>query len=420
VFCSFVRAIKKQSYHLVCILTLLVTTSVLSAETRIKLSDLAPGTEVTSIVANGDFENGDIGWTVVTTNVHAGPAPANVSVPSSTESALALAYIDNDGTLGQYRRTITLQGDTEYVLSAYMWELGDDNHHVSVVVVDLGDAGNGTPNGIWEGQLTLYPGTEEGRKGYFVYDAFTTPPGEQTVTLRLFYTGLTETDDNWPSFPVGAMWDNVAITKAAEFSQPLPYDPCSGDSLAGDLDDDEDVDFNDLRIFAGDWSCQDCESISDLDNNGKVDFADYSRLAANFNISRTPVHGTLHGKIMCGYQGWFNCPDDGAARGWVHWGKSGGFEPGKCSVDMWPDMREYPDGFSARRRRYGPCIQLLYRENSAQTLFVDEGLRHRRGLSPAVCHRDQSGVGLPKPQRPRHASLPQGRRPVRACVGDDV
>jgi hypothetical protein len=48
---------------------------------------------------------------------------------------------------------------------------------------------------------------------------------------------------------------------------------------------------------------------------------------------------TLTGKIMCGYQGWFNCPGDGTPRGWVHWGR-GGFAPTNCTVDMWPDMNE--------------------------------------------------------------------------------
>ena len=53
---------------------------------------------------------------------------------------------------------------------------------------------------------------------------------------------------------------------------------------------------------------------------------------------------TLNGKVMCGYQGWFTSPGDGADRGWFHWGKGGRFEPGSCTIDLWPDMTEYdPD-----------------------------------------------------------------------------
>jgi len=50
---------------------------------------------------------------------------------------------------------------------------------------------------------------------------------------------------------------------------------------------------------------------------------------------------TLNGKVMCGYQGWFTCPGDGAGRGWFHWGKGRSFEPGRCTIDLWPDMTEY-------------------------------------------------------------------------------
>jgi hypothetical protein len=50
---------------------------------------------------------------------------------------------------------------------------------------------------------------------------------------------------------------------------------------------------------------------------------------------------TLVGKIMCGYQGWFNCEGDGAGRGWVHWTKrGGGLKPGNAKVDLWPDVSE--------------------------------------------------------------------------------
>jgi hypothetical protein len=51
---------------------------------------------------------------------------------------------------------------------------------------------------------------------------------------------------------------------------------------------------------------------------------------------------TLKGKVMTGYQGWFNCPGDGAGLGWTHWARQGSklLAPGNVTVDLWPDMSE--------------------------------------------------------------------------------
>jgi hypothetical protein len=49
--------------------------------------------------------------------------------------------------------------------------------------------------------------------------------------------------------------------------------------------------------------------------------------------------------VMAGYQGWFNAEGDGAGRGWYHYQKDGRFEPGYCTIDMWPEMTEYPDRY---------------------------------------------------------------------------
>lgn len=75
----------------------------------------------------------------------------------------------------------------------------------------------------------------------------------------------------------------------------------------------------------------------------KIDFV---RFAPSTRIPEWPVLNTpavdnssLDGKVMFGYQGWFNHPDDGAGLGWVHWGSL--YEPIRLSVDMFPDMREY-------------------------------------------------------------------------------
>jgi hypothetical protein len=49
---------------------------------------------------------------------------------------------------------------------------------------------------------------------------------------------------------------------------------------------------------------------------------------------------TLHGKVMCGYQGWHAAEGDGCGRGWHHWRGRNGFKPGSTNVDLWPDVSE--------------------------------------------------------------------------------
>lgn len=54
-----------------------------------------------------------------------------------------------------------------------------------------------------------------------------------------------------------------------------------------------------------------------------------------------PMSRELTGKTICGYQGWFNAVGDGMDLGWRHYsGKGGKFEPGQCTIDLWPDVSE--------------------------------------------------------------------------------
>ncbi len=45
---------------------------------------------------------------------------------------------------------------------------------------------------------------------------------------------------------------------------------------------------------------------------------------------------TLTGKVLAGYQGWFNTPNDATDEGYVHWGV-----PGDWSIEQWPDVNDY-------------------------------------------------------------------------------
>src|ERR1700691_5260572 len=46
---------------------------------------------------------------------------------------------------------------------------------------------------------------------------------------------------------------------------------------------------------------------------------------------------TLNGKLIMGYQGWFNCPGDGTKVGWWHW-----FTGPDPTVDFLPNAADYP------------------------------------------------------------------------------
>lgn len=75
----------------------------------------------------------------------------------------------------------------------------------------------------------------------------------------------------------------------------------------------------------------------------KIDFIRFAPIQGEPSWPELAVpvvdNSSLDGKVMFGYQGWFNHPDDNASLGWVHWGNY--YEPISSNVDMYPDMREY-------------------------------------------------------------------------------
>jgi hypothetical protein len=68
----------------------------------------------------------------------------------------------------------------------------------------------------------------------------------------------------------------------------------------------------------------------------------YSILASRKNIfSKAENPKELIGRVMCGYQGWFRADGDGEGLGFHHYQRRGKFEPGFCSIDLWPDLKEF-------------------------------------------------------------------------------
>ncbi len=114
------------------------------------------------------------------------------------------------------------------------------------------------------------------------------------------------------------------------------------------------------------------------------------------------VHGvdttTLTGKVMCGYQGWFNCDGDGANRGWVHWVKSKGIpSPANIKVDLWPDVSELgPDERfeTAFHHADGSSAQVFSSFKQATVVRHFQWMREY-GIDGAFVQRFAAGVHSP-------------------------
>ncbi len=66
--------------------------------------------------------------------------------------------------------------------------------------------------------------------------------------------------------------------------------------------------------------------------------------ASGQEVKATPNRvdaSTLHGKTLCGYQGWFRCPGDETRSGWLHWSRSVQISPDSITFEMWPDLSEF-------------------------------------------------------------------------------
>ena len=187
------------------------------AQTRLKLSSITPGSEQTRLVYNGDFEfqtlgaGGRIlptGWSSQGDMILA----VGVNTNAVNRGWVASGRVDNSAPVSQCQRMIVLEPATQYVLSAYMWNMGDATNHVATVV-DLNDA-------FGEPQMILSAADSEADHGYFVYRSFNTATTGTNVVLRCFYDGFSGTGAAPAYFPVGAQWDNISITRASEFAPP--------------------------------------------------------------------------------------------------------------------------------------------------------------------------------------------------------
>ena len=51
----------------------------------------------------------------------------------------------------------------------------------------------------------------------------------------------------------------------------------------------------------------------------------------------------IQGRVLTGYQGWFRTPGDGSGMGFYHYRNGRKFEPGSCTIDIWPDLTGFDE-----------------------------------------------------------------------------
>ncbi|MDA1005057.1 MAG: glycoside hydrolase family 71/99-like protein [Verrucomicrobia bacterium] len=126
---------------------------------------------------------------------------------------------------------------------------------------------------------------------------------------------------------------------------------------------------------------------------------------------------TLTGKVMCGYQGWFNCEGDGANLGWTHWGRGhrNTPAPGNITIDLWPDLSEYgpderyPTGF---KNPDGSPAEVFSSHNKPSVLRHFEWMRDY-GIDGVFVQRFANGLGGGKTTDHKHAVLNHCREGAR-------
>src|SRR5260221_10487030 len=158
------------------------------AQTRLKLSAIKPGTERGQLIYNGDFQfQGPLvgasypfpsGWSG-SVDMYAN---GGSNMGAINNGLVARAQVNNSAPATGFSQTVRLEPSTAYVLSAYMWNMGDSVNHVNTVM-DMNDA-------PFEPQIVLSSTDSEAAKGYFVYRSFNTANTDSNVTVRIFYDGF--------------------------------------------------------------------------------------------------------------------------------------------------------------------------------------------------------------------------------------
>ncbi|MBT5708973.1 MAG: xylosidase/arabinosidase [Verrucomicrobia bacterium] len=141
----------------------------------------------------------------------------------------------------------------------------------------------------------------------------------------------------------------------------------------------------------------------------------YSPLVEGQSLKVDP--SSLSGKIMCGYQGWFNCEGDGAELGWTHWARNRKAIPGpdNVTVDLWPDLSEYgpEERFATNFRLVDGSPAEIFSSYNRQTVLRHFEWMRDYGIDGAFIQRFANGLRRGTMREHKDAVLNHGREGAR-------
>jgi hypothetical protein len=107
-----------------------------------------------------------------------------------------------------------------------------------------------------------------------------------------------------------------------------------------------------------------------------------------FRLNQTVDTTTLHKKVLCGYQGWFQCPGDGGSS-WFHWSSSQSqITTSTLTFEMWPDMTDYTNKYPAPGFKLpGGAQAYLFSPQAAQTVDKHFDWMQDYGIDGVVVQR---------------------------------
>jgi hypothetical protein len=113
--------------------------------------------------------------------------------------------------------------------------------------------------------------------------------------------------------------------------------------------------------------------------------------------------GTLTGKLILGYQGWFSCEGDGSPlNAWNHWTRDRRIpDASNIRVEMWPDLSEYdPDELYATNLRYPDgSVASLYSAWNLKTVMRHFRWMRDYNLDGAFHYRFINAIPTSQPHR---------------------